>query len=144
MKNTNSIKAVLAALVLTLAMGVAEAGGKKYKLVLQINSADPLTQKIVINNALNVQKHFGADNVDIEIVAYGPGLSILTKKSGQKERVVSLGMRGVKLSACGNTIKGVTKRTGKKPALLMGVTITPSGVVRIMELQRMGYTYVRP
>ena len=45
----------------------------KQKVVIQVSTADPLTQKIALNNAVNVQKALGMDNVDVEIVAYGPG-----------------------------------------------------------------------
>lgn len=145
MNTAKMIKLLGVTLVLAFAMGAAQAEGKRHRLVIQVNSADAVTQKIAINNAFNVQEYFGADNVDIEIVAYGPGLSILTAKSGEKDRVVRLGMMGVKLSACGNTMKKVAKQTGKMPKLLSGVEVAKEGgVIRIMALQQKGYSYIRP
>ena len=116
----------------------------KHKLVIHVSSSDTLTQKIALNNAVNVQKSLGIDNVDVEIVAYGPGLGLLTKASGQKDRVASLAMQNITFSACGNTIKKVTKKKGKAPALIAGVKVVPAGVIRIMELQEQGYSYLRP
>lgn len=117
---------------------------KHHKVVIQVSTNDPLTQKIALNNAVNLQKHYGMDNVDIEIVAYGPGLGIMTKKSKEAGRVKSLSMQNMTFSACGNTMAKVEKKTGKKPVLTEGVGKVPSGVVRILELQEEGYAYLRP
>jgi len=116
----------------------------KHKLVIQVSTSDAMTQKIALNNAVNVQKALGMDNVDVEIVAYGPGLGLLTSSSTQKDRVASLAMQDIAFSACGNTIKKVTKKSGKKPVLIDGVKVVSAGVLRIMELQEQGYSYLRP
>ncbi|VAW82649.1 Blr3520 protein homolog, hypothetical protein [hydrothermal vent metagenome] len=118
--------------------------GKIHKVVIQVSTSDPLTQKIALNNAVNIQKHYGVDNVKVEIVAYGPGLSIMTKKNILSQRVESLAISNIHFSACGNTIKKVTKKKGKKPVLTGGVKVVPSGVVRLIELQGKGYAYIRP
>ena len=36
------------------------------------------------------------------------------------------------------------KKTGKEPKLAEGVGVVPGGVIRIMELQEQGYSYIRP
>jgi intracellular sulfur oxidation DsrE/DsrF family protein len=115
-----------------------------HKVVFQVDSADPAVQNLVLNNAVNVQKHYGMDNVTIEVVAYGPGLSLLTKHNKQAQRVESLAMQDIRFSACNNTIQAITRKTGKKPELDPGVKVVPGGVVRIMELEEHGYSYVRP
>ena len=115
-----------------------------HKIVIQVSTDDPRTQKIALNNAVNLQKQYGVDNVAIEIVAYGPGLGLLTKKSGQADRVESLAMSDITFSACGNTMNKVSQKTGKMPVLLEGVTQVTAGVAQIMELQEQGYAYVRP
>ena len=117
---------------------------KQHKLVIQVSSDDPTTQNIALNNAVNIQKLFGMDNIAIEIVAYGPGLSILTKKSPESPRVKSLAMQNITFSACGNTMAAIEKKTGKKPVLTEGVGVVPGGVARIMALQEEGYSYIRP
>ena len=84
------------------------------------------------------------DNIDIEVVAYGPGLGLLTKAGNQADRVKSLAVQNIRFSACGNTIAKITKKTGKEPQLVEGVQVVKAGVSRIMELQQQGYAYVRP
>jgi len=122
----------------------AEGFAKKHRLVIQVSSDDPKVQNLALNNATNSQKKMGVDNIEIEVVAYGPGLSMLTKKSPSSKRVKSLAMQEITFSACGNTMKAIQKKTGKKPVLTAGVKVVPGGVVRIMELQEKGYAYIRP
>ncbi len=122
--------------------GLAQA--EKQKVVIQVSTDDARTQTIALNNAVNVQKALGIDNVDVEIVAYGPGLGMLTKNSNNAQRVSSLSMQDITFSACGNTMAKMEKKTGKKPELADGVGVVPAGVLRIMELQQQGYAYVRP
>ncbi len=147
MKSINPYSPFLFLLILLLAAPLAMAGsddGPEHKIVIQVSTDDPRTQKIALNNAVNLQKALGQDNVAIEIVAYGPGLSLLTRKSRQDKRVESLAMQDITFSACGNTMKKVARKTGKEPKLLEGVKVVQAGVLRIMELQEQGYAYVRP
>jgi hypothetical protein len=116
----------------------------KNKIVIQVSTDDPLTQTIALNNAVNLQKDYGMDNVVIEVVAYGPGLGLLTQKNKQSSRVKSLAMQNIHFSACGNTMAKITEKTGKEPKLTEGVQVVKAGVSRIMELQQNGYAYVRP
>jgi len=117
---------------------------KKHKVVIQVSDDDPKVQAIALNNAVNVQKLMGIDNIEIEIVAYGPGLGLLTTKSKEAERVKSLALQDITFSACGNTMAKVEKKTGKKVQLTEGVKVVEAGVARIMELQEQGYSYIRP
>lgn len=115
-----------------------------HKVVIQVSTDDPKTQAIALNNAVNVQQLYGIDNVDVEIVAYGPGLSLLMKKNKLSDRVASLAMSEVSFGACTNTIAKIKKKTGKEPVLTDGVVKVGPGVGRIIELQEQGYAYLRP
>ena len=135
----------IALFTLLVLSGVAHAAEKVHKVVIQVSTDDPRTQKIALNNAVNLQKALGAGNVVVEIVAYGPGLTLLTRKSHQANRVKNLAMYDdFTFSACNNTMKKIAKKTGKKPQLVEGVRVVPSGVLRVVELQEQGYAYVRP
>ena len=49
----------------------------EHKVVLQISDADPTKQTLVLNVANNLMKAYGSpDKVDVEIVAFGPGLRL--------------------------------------------------------------------
>ena len=143
---TTNIKALVFALLAAFLpfKALAAEFDPAHKIVIQVSTDDPRTQKIALNNAVNLQKLYGVDEVAIEIVAYGPGLGLLTKKSGQSDRVESLAMQDITFSACGNTMNKVAKKSGNMPVLLEGVGQVTAGVARIMELQEQGYAYVRP
>ncbi len=143
MKPHNSIIIIMLTLLLATA-SLVQADEVKNRLVIQVSTDDARTQKIALNNAVNLQKYYGMDNVIVEIVAYGPGLGMLTSKSSQADRVTSLALQDIHFSACGNTMKKVAKKSGKMPELLEGVDQVTAGVVRIMELQQQGYAYIRP
>lgn len=117
---------------------------KVHKVVIQVSTDDIKTQKIALNNAVNLQTLYGIDNVEVEIVAYGPGLGIMTANFEDSNRVKSLAMQNITFSACGNTMEKATKKTGKEPTLTEGVQIVKAGVARIIELQEEGYSYIRP
>jgi len=140
----NSFMAAVLGVLLLGMMSNAAAEGAKHKLVIQVSTDDPRTQKIALNNAVNLQKIYGLDDVDIEIVAYGPGLGLLTTKNKQAKRVKSLALQNITFSACGNTMKKMKKKSGKTPQLTEGVQVVNAGVARIMELQEKGYSYIRP
>ena len=145
MKTINhSLMALLLFFGLFTGQPLLAAEGAPHKVVIQVSTDDPRTQTIALNNAVNLQKALGQDNVQIEIVAYGPGLGMLTSNSKEGQRITSLAMQDIQFSACGNTMKGIEKKTGKMPALLEGVTVVEAGVLRLMELQERGYAYVRP
>lgn len=143
MKSITFRALILSVLLLVSALGTAYADNVKH-VVIQVSTDDPTTQTIALNNAVNLQKLFGMDNVVVEIVAYGPGLSIMTAASELSPRVKSLSMQDIKFSACMNTMKKVEKKTGKMPLLTEGVGTVDSGIGRIVALEGEGYAYIRP
>src|SRR5471032_276010 len=59
----------------------------KNRVVFQVSDADPKKWTLALNNARNIQTDLGRDNVEIEIVAYGPGIGMLKADSEVKARV---------------------------------------------------------
>lgn len=140
----SALVALFAPLLFLAAPVQAEPAFAEHKMVIQVSTDDPRTQTIALNNAANLQKAYGVDNIAVEVVAYGPGLSLLLKDNPQAKRIQGMAMQGVQFSACSNTIAGITKKTGKKPVLNESATIVPGGVARILDLQEKGYAYIRP
>ena len=128
----------------TPALSADEASFAQYKYVLQISDMDPSKQELILNNASNLLAAYPPGAVAIEIVAYGPGLRLLFAENGQAQRIDSLFQSGVKFSACGVTLKAMTKQLGYEPKINPDAQMVPGGVVRIGELVRKGYVYVRP
>ncbi len=114
------------------------------KIVLQISDPNPFKQTLVLNVANNLLKHYGQDQVVVEIVAFGPGLRLLFKENANKNRIKSLAGSGVKFSACSNTIKNMGKKLGHPPELNSKAVKVSAGVVRIIDLVGKGYVLVKP
>lgn len=134
---------MLAALFIAT-VGWVSADNEQHKIVIQVSSNDMQTQTIAMNNAVNLQKHYGIDNIVIEIVAFGPGLGMLTAGYENASRVESLAKQDIIFSACGNTMDQMEQKSGKKPVLTEGVKVVQAGAAQILELQEQGYAYLRP
>jgi len=111
------------------------------KVVVQVSDADPTKWNLALNNARNLQADLGAKNVDIEIVAYGPGIGMLKADSIVGNRIGEALGGGVKIVACENTMRG---QKLNKPDMLEGIGYVNAGVVEIMQRQQQGWTYLRP
>jgi len=122
----------------------AASGFAEKKIVLQISDPDPFKQTLVLNVANNLIKHYGQDKVEIEIVAFGPGLRLLFEENSNSTRIDSLIESDVTFSACQNTMEGMGKKLGHPPVLHSGAKPTPAGVVRIIDLIGKGYVLVKP
>jgi len=114
---------------------------ERYKVVLQVSDADPAKWNLAINNARNIQTDLGAQNVDVEIVAYGPGLGMLKADSKVAGRLAQALDNNVGLMACENTMRN-TKVA--KADMYAGINYVDAGVVHIMKRQREGWAYIRP
>ena len=129
----------------TQAWASADKPFAEQKIVLQISDDDPAKQNLVLNVANNLIKHYGSDKIEIEIVAFGPGLRLLFAENANGERINSLVEgSGVRFAACQNTVAAMTKLLGEPPALNPKATPVPAGIVRIIELTGQGYLLVRP
>ena len=97
--------------------------------------------KLALNNARNVQQDLGAQNVEIEIVAYGPGIGMLKMESDAAPGVIQAMTDGVKVVACENTMRN---QKLKREDMQGGIGYVGAGVVEIMQKQREGWAYLRP
>ena len=135
---------LLAAAALFPAVSLAQSAAQKaerYKVVLQVSDADPAKWNLALNNANNILHDLGKDNVEIEIVAYGPGLAMLKGDSKVAPRLAQALDSSIGLMACENTMRN-TKTT--KDQMYAGIGYVDAGVVHIMKRQREGWAYIRP
>ena len=142
----------VALIILSLAGAEALADGgeddkpfAEARIVLQMADGDEESQARVLNVANNLIKHYGGpDFVDIEIVAYGPGLSLLFPDSADQERISSLLTSGVRFVACLNTVESIERATGKRPDLIPEAVRVQTGVARLVERAQQGFVVIRP
>jgi len=127
----------------------AAVSKKAHRLVLQVNSNEPATMTLALNNATNVDQYYKdrGEKIEIEIITFGPGLHMLRDDTSPvKDRIKAMAEKNPAISfkACGNTQENMGKAENKAIPLVAQATVVKSGVVRLMELQEQGWTYVRP
>lgn len=143
------MKKLLAAAALTLCATTAFAEGVLHKIAFHVDEADPKVMNMALNNVQNVTKYYQSkgDSVEIEVVAYGPGLNMLIAgKSPVADRIAAMSLENENLTfaACGNTHRKMSEKAGKDLPLLDEAEMVPSGVVQLVSLQEEGFSYIRP
>ena len=139
-----------AALMFALMLGAtnAFAEGKTHRVAIHVDQNNPKVMNMALNNAKNLMKFYkkAGDKVQVEIVAYGPGLHMMrADTSPVAQRIAVMAMNpNIQFSACGNTHRAMSKKAGKSVTLLSEAKMVPSGVVRLIQLQEKGWAYVRP
>ena len=142
----------LLAVALVLTAGVAGASHqktepRKHRIVYHLTEGGAEKAKAVLGNIANhVAGVGGWDNIDaLELVVHGAALSTFvtaTMDPAVRGLLDRLQTQGLALGACGNTMKGMHITLEQLPE---GTKALPQGgVVRVMELQEVGYSYIRP
>ena len=137
---------VLVALVQADAAHLKESA-RKHKIVYQLDDAGIDKAKFVLGNIRNhISGVGGSQNIEsLELVVFGPALKSFVQGSmdaALKQTLETLQGQGMTFGACGNTMKNFSITTEQLPA--KSLVLPQGGVVRIMELQELGYIYLRP
>jgi intracellular sulfur oxidation DsrE/DsrF family protein len=125
------------------------ADKKLHRLVLQVNTNEPAMMNLALNNATNVLQNYEdlGEKVTIEVVTFGPGLHMLrddTSPVKARIKAIAESTPAISFKACGNTQENMHRAENKEITLIPEATVVKSGVVRVMELQEQGWTYVKP
>jgi intracellular sulfur oxidation DsrE/DsrF family protein len=120
-----------------------------HRLILQVNSNEAAMMNLALNNATNVAQYYKdlGEKVSIEVVTYGPGLHMLRDDTSPvKARIetIALSTPEISFKACGNTQENMRRAENKEIPLISQAKLVKSGVVRVMELQEQGWSYVKP
>lgn len=119
------------------------------KVALHVNFDDPERLNYVLNNAENIYQYYRQQGkkIEIRIIAHGPGLHMLRQDTSPvKERIAGMAaaQEGLGFYACTNTQEKMAKAEGKKPVIIDEAKMVLSGIAELIELQRAGWTYIKP
>ncbi|GAC1341092.1 MAG: DsrE family protein [Candidatus Dormibacteria bacterium] len=120
--------------------GTPREGVVMARVVVHLDEAGPDKHAAVLRNVANLLDDLGPAT-EVEVVAHGPGLSLLTGQSGHAATVAELRTRRVRFSACANTM---VSQSLSSDDLLAGAGVVPSGLGRLVRAQEEGWAYVRP
>jgi intracellular sulfur oxidation DsrE/DsrF family protein len=111
--------AALAAAAIFAMPACAAENAKPHRIAIQVDQNDPALMNLVLNNVSNLTEYYHSkgEQVQIEVVAYGPGLNMLREdKSPVKDRLKRIKEGSfpstVNFSACHNTMMGMEKAEG--------------------------------
>lgn len=143
------IKALLFAVFMLQAFLPAHAGGSPeklskapaHKLIFLVTDDDPQKWYLTLSNAKNVQQALGKENVQIEVLVYGPGLNMVVLETEMANEIDEAVGRGVKIIACENTMIG---RHLTRADMYPSISYVKTGVLHLMKRQRQGWASVRP
>jgi intracellular sulfur oxidation DsrE/DsrF family protein len=141
MKPSVLLAVVLAAAGAAFSPSSLAQASERHKVVIQVSDNDPAKWNLALNNAGNVQADLGKDKVDVEIVAYGPGLAMLKADSKVAGRLAQALDNNVGLMACENTMRNTKVQ---RADMYGGISYVDAGVVHLMKRQREGWAYIRP
>ncbi|AZO11784.1 MULTISPECIES: DsrE family protein [unclassified Mesorhizobium] len=120
----------------------AATGEERLKVAYHLSDVDKVN--FVLGNIKNHYEGTGG-NVDVVLVVHGPALAAFKAKSASgatSSRFAGLVQQGLTPQACGNTMDGMNLTLAD---LLAGFHVADKGgVVKLAELQRQGYVYLRP
>ncbi|MEE7462241.1 hypothetical protein MFUR16E_13565 [Methylobacterium fujisawaense] len=147
-RGVSGLAALVAGLVASRASADPVTGPKTHRVAMQVSSNEGGVFDLALNNAVNLAREYSdqAEELEVEIVAYGPGLHMLrADTSPVTSRIHSItdSVPGIVLSACGNTIKAMEKAEGHTLQLLPHVGVVTAGAVRLVTLQEAGWSYLR-
>jgi intracellular sulfur oxidation DsrE/DsrF family protein len=121
---------------------------KVHRVIVQVTQNDPAVMNMALNNVENLVSYFHdkGEKVEIEVVAYGSGLTMMrSDTSPVKDRLAALGgNKSITFSGCGNTLAKQSASESKQISLVPEAHIVSAGIARVVELQEEGWTYVRP
>lgn len=117
------------------------ASSPKHKVVFELNAQAPSGWDQLFHNVDNVQKIFGGEGVQVEIVFFGRGLNMLLKKNTEyADRLKQAADKGVILAACQNTMRAMKVTTED---LFPFATQVDSGVAELVRKQEAGWSYIK-
>jgi intracellular sulfur oxidation DsrE/DsrF family protein len=119
------------------------------RILIHVNFADGERLNYVLNNVENIVDYYRsrANEVKIRVVCHGPGLHMLRVDSSPvKKRLENMADRIDALSfyGCTNTMERMEKAEGARPKIVAQAILVPAGLPEIIELQRLGWTYIKP
>jgi intracellular sulfur oxidation DsrE/DsrF family protein len=116
-------------------------GDKKHRVVFHVNVDQEERWQEVLTNVENVQKAFGPENVEIEVVTHGAGIGLVQARNvALRARVEQIAKTGPVFAACSNTLH--KKELGASD-LDAGVKVVDSGLAEVIRRQEEGWTYVK-
>lgn len=126
-----------------------KTGRPDHRMVIHVNSPTKEVMVEALHNAGNVIDHYRAQggSAAIEIVANGRGVTMFVDgMSPVAKELADYHKRypDVVFDACAISLAHTAKALGREMKVMADARTVPSGAVRILELERQGWAYLKP
>lgn len=128
------------ALGLVLCVLPLQAQAKTHRVLFAMTSPNEADWQLTLNNMRNLISGMAPETVEIEVVAYGPGIAFLRKGSAEAAEIEKLESPHVRFVACANAMR---KQQLEKTDLVAGSEVVPAGIVEVVKKQQQGWTYIK-
>lgn len=137
------MKKRLSALIVCLALFVSLptfAQAKSHRVLFALTSGDEADWNLTIGNIHNLLKGVAPEQIEVEVVSYGPGIAFVKADSSAAAGIKELEGLQVHFAACANSMRA---HNLTKADLIPGVDVVPSGIVEVVRRQEEGWTYIK-
>lgn len=119
-----------------------------WRIVMHVNTLDDYMQNTLLDETEYMLNSFlqSGRKVEVEIVAYGPGLELLMpERSMYTDRIMAMQQRypNLTFTACERSYKRLKREMGGDLQLVANTRIAPSGIREIIKRQQEGWHYIR-
>jgi intracellular sulfur oxidation DsrE/DsrF family protein len=125
---------------LSLLPTTAAAQAKAHHVLFAVTSADEADWHLAMGNMRNLISGLPPDSVEVELVAFGPGLNIVKKGSSVEEDIKKMEEKHVTFVACQNAMRA-QHITGAD--LIDGVGQVPAGIIEVVTKQEQNWVYIK-
>jgi len=113
---------------------------KTHRVLFAVTSGDEADWNLTLGNTSNLIAGLKPDPYEIEIVSFGPGISMLKADSTVAKDIAALQAEGVKFTACQNAMRN---RHLELKDLVPGAIPVPAGIVELVTKQEQGWIYIK-
>jgi len=98
-----------------------------------------IDRKLTLNAIHALISGLAPEPVDVEVAAFGAGISFLKKDSAEASEISALELKHVRFVACETAMY----KANLSLDLDSGIETVPSGIVEVVRRQEQGWTYIK-
>ena len=136
-RHTVAVALVFGAVLSVLPM---QAQTKAHRVLFAMTSPEEADWQLTVHNIRNLIVGMAPEPVEVEVVAYGPGIAFLKKDGVDAADIQKLESPHVHFVACGNAMR---KQHLEASDLVAGSEVVPAGIVEVVKKQEQGWSYIK-
>ncbi len=117
-----------------------QAQTKAHRVLFAMTSPEEADWQLTLSNIRNLIGGMAPEPVEVEVVAYGPGVAFLKKDGMDAADIQRLESPHVHFVACGNAMR---KQHLEASDLVAGSEVVPAGIVEVVKKQEQGWSYIK-